>query len=78
MNQLRHILTHVLVLQYRLIIAVEIRREINQNTLVSKGLAPIGDVLLRARRPLLLFVKVLKRLALHQVQYQVSLVGTRR
>ena len=68
----------MLVLQQGLVVAVEIRRKINDNPLMGKGLASIRDTLGCTRRPLLLLVEVLKRLTVGQVQHQEALVGTGR
>ena len=78
LHQLHHVLAHMLVVEDRLVVAVEIRREIDHDTLVAEGLAAIRDALGRTRRTLLLLVEVLERLAVDQVEREELLVQTRR
>ena len=50
----------MLVLQYRLVITTEIRSKINQDTLMTEGLAPIRDILRRTGGTLLLRIQILE------------------
>ena len=69
LDQLRHVLTHVLVLQQGLVVTVEVRRKIDDDPFVRKSLTAVRDTLGRTGCPLLLLVEVLKRLSVHQIQH---------
>ena len=74
LHQLHEVLRHMLVLQHRLVVTVELRVKIYQHLLLRKGLPAVGHILLRLRGALLLLAQVLKRLAVVEPQHKVLLI----